>query len=112
MIYTGWKSIDTDDFTCDEGHYSLRIEQLSNGKWWWAVYLHDYAASYVAEEIASDTSTGVFASTEMEAKLMAQIAQMRHQHEYDLRKAIEMARKIYGGNYLAPDEIIHKILGK
>jgi hypothetical protein len=125
MIYKGWKDIDTDDFTCDEGHYSLRVEKMSNKHWWWGVYLNN-------EELASDILTGLHASTEMEAKLMAQIAQMQHQHEADLRTAVEMARikstVIYTFPQLndeqsknltvdliwhkKPDEIIEKILKK
>jgi hypothetical protein len=35
---------------------------------------------------------------------------LKASHEADLRTAVEMARKIYGGEYLAPDEIIEKII--
>jgi hypothetical protein len=42
--------------------------------------------------------------------LRKEIEELKASHEADLRTAIDMARKIYGGEYLAPDEIIEKIL--
>lgn len=32
-----WKG-QQDDITCEIGRFTLRIEQLDNGTWWWAVY--------------------------------------------------------------------------
>lgn len=33
-----WKKIGENDFICERGHYTLRVEQMDKNYWWWCVY--------------------------------------------------------------------------
>lgn len=33
-----WESISIDDFICKINDYTLRVEQMDKGRWWWRVY--------------------------------------------------------------------------
>jgi len=63
-----WDIIADDDFVYRIGDYCLRVEQMDRKYWWWCVYYKD-------ETIAFDD---VRATTELEAKLLAEIAYLRH----------------------------------
>ena len=59
---------EADDFFAKSGKYTLRVEQMSKKRWWWCVYLGD-------NSIAFDDPQ---ATTQKEAKLLAENAFLRH----------------------------------
>jgi hypothetical protein len=63
-----WENIDDDDFMFKYGSYTLRVEQMDNKYWWWCVYGNK-------GEIAFDD---IRARTELEAKLLAERAFIKH----------------------------------
>jgi len=62
-----WEAIADDDFVFRYGNYCLRVEQMDRKYWWWAVTKND-------EEIAFDEPR---ATTELEAKLLSELAFIR-----------------------------------
>lgn len=70
-----WKAIADDDFVFRYGNYLLRVEQMDKKYWWWAVYRNN-------EEIAFDDPTAI---TELEAKLLAELAFIRQLDKEQLK---------------------------
>lgn len=72
-----WKSIDLDDFYADHLGFRLRVEQLSENSWWWAVYQidqPDIADLIVNEIVCWDYGNGSAASSEKQAKELCEQA--------------------------------------
>ncbi|GEM_PF-4248453 len=63
-----WEIIAGDDFVCHIGDYCLRVEKMKKDNYWWSVYYKDSAIAF------DDTQ----AKTELEAKLLAEAAFLRH----------------------------------
>ncbi len=70
-----WKKIGNSDYKFISGDYLLRVEKLNHNIWWWSF-------NYKGEEIASfwDGETSI-ASTEKEAKLLAENKYLKHLNE-------------------------------
>ena len=83
------------------GCYTLRVEKMDKNRWWWAVTLHKnqiIRSTYNSDEVASSNENNEsFAKTEREAKLLAEIAFIRHfinARAEKLNSVSEMIKKV------------------
>lgn len=63
-----WQSNDIDDFIFRHENYCLRVEQMDKKYWWWCVY-------YNKDILVFDNPR---ATTELEAKLLAELCFVKH----------------------------------
>lgn len=77
-----WKVIGVGDYSATSGDYLLRVENMSPRYWWWRVYHGD---DTIAE---CNDNKDSFAKNKVEAKLMAEIAFLRHYVENNLTEKL------------------------
>ena len=83
-----WKAIDDDDFIFKDGPYTLRVEQMDDDEWWWAVYFEPKGTQQDGRgTIGFDSTDEIFAKTEQEAKIAAEA----------FYKSWKKALKLYSG---------------
>lgn len=68
IVFDWTENEQRDDFTCRLNDFVLRVEQLEEKIWWWAVYTPD------AQDELSSWTDSKWATTEEQAKFFAQNA--------------------------------------